>query len=68
MRPCHPIIVREFSVKGLVYVTTLRDAKAYPKAALADFYEQRWKIELEFRSIKTSMGMEMIRCKSPAGR
>lgn len=60
------ITIREFSVKGLVYVTTLRDAKAYPKTALADLYQQRWKIELDFRSIKTSMGMEMLRCKSPA--
>ncbi len=59
------ITIREFSVKGLVYVTTLLDAKAYPKIALAELYQQRWQIELDFRSIKTSMGREMLRCKSP---
>ncbi|MFY9259010.1 MAG: transposase, partial [Gallionella sp.] len=30
-------------------------------------YKERWKIELDFRSIKTNMGMEMLRCKSPDG-
>lgn len=35
------ITIREFSVKGLVYVTTLREAKAYPKTALAELYQQR---------------------------
>ncbi len=28
-------------------------------------YNQRWKIELDFRSIKTNMGMEILRCKTP---
>ncbi len=60
------ITIREFAVNGLVYVTTLLDAKAYPKAALANLYQQRWHIELDFRSIKTHMGMEMLRCQSAA--
>jgi hypothetical protein len=59
------ITVREFAVNGTVYVTTLLDAKAYPKKALAALYHQRWKIELDFRTIKTDMGMEMLRCKTP---
>lgn len=59
------ITVREFSVKGIVYVTTLLDAKAYPKKELAAIYHQRWKIELDFRTIKTNMGMEMLRCQTP---
>jgi hypothetical protein len=58
------IIIREFIVKGIVYVTTLLDAKAYPKTELAKLYQQRWKIELDFRTIKTHMGMEMLRCQS----
>ncbi len=58
------IYVREFSVKGVVYVTTFLNAKAYPKKALAELYQQRWKIELDFRTIKTHMGMEMLRCQT----
>jgi len=54
--------VREFRVNRVVYVTTLLDAKTYHKNALAKLYEQRWNIELDLRSIKTHMGMEMLRC------
>jgi len=58
------IEIREFSVNGIVYVTTLLDAKIYHKKELAKLYQKRWKIELDFRSIKTQMGMEMLRCQS----
>jgi len=58
------ITVREFSVNGIVYVTTLLNANTYPKKALAELYQQRWKIELDFRTIKTHMGMEMLRCQT----
>lgn len=59
------ITVREFSVKGVVYTTTLLSAKTYPKTAVALFYRERWKIELDFRTLKTDMDMELLRCKSP---
>jgi IS4 transposase len=59
------ITVREFSVNGIVYVTTLLNAKRFIKQELASLYKERWKIELDFRAIKTHMGMEMLRCKSP---
>jgi hypothetical protein len=42
-------LVREFSVKGTVYVTTLIKANTYPKKALAELYQQRWQIEVDFR-------------------
>jgi hypothetical protein len=59
------ITVRECSVKGVMYVTTLVDAKKYPKTAIATFYQQRWHIELDIRAIKTHRGMELLRCKTP---
>jgi hypothetical protein len=46
-------------------VTTLLDAQKYPAPDIAQLYARRWKIELWFRDIKTSMGMEVLRCKSP---
>jgi hypothetical protein len=58
------ITVREFSVKGLVYITTLMDSKHYHKQELAALYEKRWTIEVDLRSLKTHMGMEMLRCKT----
>ena len=58
------ITVREFSVKGIVYVTTLLEPKKYHKTEIAAFYQQRWHIELDIRAIKTHMGMELLRCKT----
>ena len=59
------ITVREFAVNGRIYLTTLLNAKSFHKQELVMLYKQRWKIELDFRSIKTNMGMEMLRCKTP---
>lgn len=59
------ILFREFCVKGNGYVTTLLNAKQYHKKELAGLYTQRWLIELDFRSIKTHMKMDMLRCKTP---
>lgn len=46
-------------------VTTLTDATAYNTSEIADLYYQRWDVELFFRDIKTTMGMDILRCKTP---
>lgn len=51
--------------ESVTLVTTLLDAQQYPAPDIAQLYARRWKIELWFRDIKTSMGMEVLRCKSP---
>jgi hypothetical protein len=58
------LLIREFAVGGMVYVTTLLDRKKYPKKELALLYKERWTVELDLRSIKTNMGMDMLRCKT----
>ena len=54
-----------FRAQSVTLVTTLLDPQAYPAEELARLYVRRWRIELWFRDIKTSMGMEVLRCKSP---
>ena len=54
-----------FRAQAVTLVTTLLDAQAYPAEELAHLYLRRWRIELWFRDIKTSMGMEVLRCKTP---
>ena len=49
----------------MTLVTTLLDPQRYPAGELAELYARRWQIELWFRDIKTSMGMEVLRCKTP---
>ena len=47
-------------------LTTLLDPEEYPAADFAELYRRRWEAELNLRSIKTAMGMDVLRCKSPA--
>ena len=43
----------------------LLDPSEYTKEDLADLYRQRWNNELDLRTIKSEMGMECLRCKTP---
>lgn len=54
-----------FRTKCFYIVTTLLDAKQYPVDVIADLYFKRWEVELFFRDIKTTMGMDILRCKTP---
>jgi hypothetical protein len=47
-------------------VTTLLDAALYPAEELRALYRRRWQLELTLRHLKTTMGMEQLRCQSPA--
>lgn len=48
-------------------VTTLLDPAEYPAEAIAALYGVRWEVETNLRHIKTTMGMEVLRCKTVAG-
>jgi Transposase DDE domain len=54
-----------FRVDELVLVTTLLDGGEYTKEELADLFLQRWNIELDLRSIKDVLQMDVLRCKTP---
>jgi hypothetical protein len=54
-----------FRVDELVLVTTLTDGVRYSKEELADLFLERWHIELDFRSIKCALKMDVLRCRSP---
>ena len=54
-----------FRVDELVLVTTLVDGGRYSKEELADLFLKRWHIELDFRSIKCALDMDILRCQSP---
>jgi hypothetical protein len=48
-----------------VLVTTLLEPAAYRSAELAALYAARWHAELDLRCLKTTLGMDVLRCKSP---
>ena len=66
VRECRIRIERPgFRVRCLVIATTLLDADEYTKDDLAQAYRARWNEELDLRSIKITMQMDLLRCKTP---
>ncbi len=51
----------------LTCVTTLLDPAEYPAEQLFELRLRRWDVETNLRHLKTTMGMEILRCKSVAG-
>jgi hypothetical protein len=54
-----------FRTQQFHIVTTLVDAVQYPAEELAGLYFRRWDVELFLRDIKTTMGMDILRCHTP---
>jgi hypothetical protein len=54
-----------FRTQELWISTTLLDPIAYPAEKIAQLYLRRWNMELCFRDLKTTMGMEELRCRTP---
>ena len=59
------LCVRELQVGGRVLVTTFLNSRAVCKRELSRLYQQRWHVELDLRNIKTTLGMEVLSCRSP---
>lgn len=53
-----------FRVRTLTVITTL-DAADYGVDEVASLYHKRWQVELDIRSIKSTMEMEVLACKTP---
>lgn len=60
------LTMREAKVGGRVLVTTLLDQRRVRKGELNHLYQRRWNVELDIRNIKTTLGMEVLRCRTPA--
>ncbi|MEK6575846.1 MAG: IS4 family transposase, partial [Chloroflexota bacterium] len=51
--------------KFVTVVTTLTDAEQYTTEEIAELYGFRWNAELDIRSLKSSLNLGHVRCKSP---
>jgi Transposase DDE domain/Insertion element 4 transposase N-terminal len=54
-----------FRTKQISIITTLLDTEAYPTHTLIQLYRDRWHVELNFKHLKTTLGMDILRCKTP---
>ena len=59
------LTVREIKTDGRVLVTTMLDPRKTRKRGLSDLYMQRWHVELDFRNIKTTLGVDVLKCLTP---
>lgn len=54
-----------FRTQWIAVVTTMLDPEQASKEELASLYRARWNNELDLRSIKVTLQMDMLRCKTP---
>jgi len=58
-------VYREGRLINLWLFTTLMDQEAFPISRLVELYGYRWQVELDFRYVKTALGMATLVVKSP---
>lgn len=61
----YQIVVPGRRTQELTVITTLTDADSYSREDIATLYGFRWNSELDIRSIKQSLNLAHVRCKSP---
>ena len=59
------ILIREIKSGNKILITTLLSAKEYPKKAVKNLYKERWHVEVDLRHMKSTLGMDILSCKSP---
>ncbi len=54
-----------YRTKYVTLVTTLLDSEVYPTTEIMRLYGQRWDVELDLKHLKTTLGMDILRGKTP---
>jgi hypothetical protein len=60
------LTLRQVEVAGRILVTTLTDARSVSAHDIDALYSRRWQVEVDLRTIKAVMGMDILRAKSGA--
>jgi hypothetical protein len=55
-----------FRSKKYTIATTILETEVYSRQWLTNVYRSRWLVELDIRSIKCSLGIDIVRAKTPA--
>ncbi|WP_298858747.1 IS4 family transposase [uncultured Gimesia sp.] len=61
----YQVVERGRRTQAITIITTLLDDE-HTKAEIAELYGVRWNVELDLRSIKDTLNLGHLRCKSPA--
>jgi hypothetical protein len=57
---------RGYRTRTIILVTTLLDGELHSTKDLTDLFALRWHCELNLRSLKQSLGMRRLKCKTPS--
>jgi len=60
-----PIVIAGYRTEHITLVTSLLDTVIYTDQALAELYLRRRRVELYYRDIKCSLGLDVLRCNTP---
>ena len=60
------IVVPGFRTERVSLITTLLNTTTYSTLDIVGLYGQRWDVELDLRHLKTTLGMDVLRCKTPS--
>lgn len=60
------IFIPGFRTQRVSLITTLLEKTTYSSLEIVELYGKRWDVELDFRHLKTTMGMDVLRCKTPS--
>ncbi|MEJ6480691.1 IS4 family transposase [Nostoc punctiforme UO1] len=60
------IAIPGFRTQRVSLITTLLDKATYSTLEIVGLYGKRWDVELNLRHIKTTLGMDILRCKTPS--
>ena len=58
------IVIPGFRTERVSLITTLLDKATYSTLDIVGLYGQRWDVELDLRHLKTTLGMDVLRCKT----
>lgn len=59
------IFIPGFRTERVSLITTLLDKRNYSTLEIIGLYGKRWDVELDLRHLKTTLGMDVLRCKTP---
>lgn len=62
----YDIFIPGFRTQQVSLITTLLDTTTYSSLQIVDLYGKRWDVELDLRHLKTTLGMDVLRCKTPS--
>ena len=61
----YTVKVNGFRTKHIAVLTTLTDDSLYEPESFAELYFRRWQAEINLKDLKTTLGMDVLKCLTP---